>query len=305
MTISRERFTNAETTSLDGGINNSVTTLDVNDGSSFPTAYFRIKVEDELMFCTSRSSNTLTVIRGQEGTTAASHADGVNVNHVLSAAGIQGLRKLILADVGLIDPTDSESSDDDDFDNESFSGWTLVERSGFEATIVERNHRATFLIPSGTDGNQFYGYVKAKVPSGGDYVQAGFQWIGKGLQYPMFGVGFSDGATYGAGNQAHFTYSPAQNQYYNRASSNWNANVSFSGGNTLYGQIVSAMHMRMVWNSADDYDCLVSLDGTNWITVFAGVTPGSVGTPSHAGIMLSNWAAADSLIAATYCRFSW
>lgn len=305
MTISRERFSNAIETPLDGAINNSVTSLDVIDGSTFPTAFFRIKIDDELMFCTARSGDTLTVIRGQEATTGASHLDTAPVNHVVTAAGLLGFRKLLLADMALIDPTDSISADDDDFDDESFSGWTTVERGGYASTVVERNHRLSVLLPSGTAAAQFYGYMKAKVPSAGNYIQAGFQYVGGGSSYPMFGLGFSDGATYGAGKQAAFTFSPAQTQWYTRDQTNWDTAAGGSGGTGLYSPIMNTLHLRMIWNSADNYDCLASPDAINWATIFSAAGIGSVGTPSHVGIMLSNWGAPANVFSIPYCRFSW
>jgi hypothetical protein len=85
----RERFANTAQDTLDGSINNSVTTLDLDDASEFPsTGNFRIKIENEIMLATARSSNTLTVVRGYEGTTAATHSNGVGCSQILSADSI-------------------------------------------------------------------------------------------------------------------------------------------------------------------------------------------------------------------------
>jgi hypothetical protein len=65
---------------LSADILSTDTSIDVDDGSVFPsTGDFRILIGSELMLVTARSTNTLTVVRGIEGTTAASHsnADGV------------------------------------------------------------------------------------------------------------------------------------------------------------------------------------------------------------------------------------
>lgn len=92
----REQFKNTAQTTLDevGGINNSVTSFDVDDGSVFPAVgNFRILIESEIMLVTARSSDTLTVVRGQEGTAAASHADDLNVTHILTAAALERMGK--------------------------------------------------------------------------------------------------------------------------------------------------------------------------------------------------------------------
>lgn len=88
----KELTKNATETTLNGAINNSVTTVTVTDGSVYPsTGNFRVVVESEIMLVTARSSNNLTVVRGQDGTTAASHADGKKIFQVITADGYDRL----------------------------------------------------------------------------------------------------------------------------------------------------------------------------------------------------------------------
>jgi hypothetical protein len=85
----REQLANNAFSQLNGAIDASQTTLDVADGSSFPSVgNFRVSISDEIMVCTARASNTLTVLRGQEGTTGASHGDGSNITHNLTVGGL-------------------------------------------------------------------------------------------------------------------------------------------------------------------------------------------------------------------------
>lgn len=80
-----EQYANNAATTLNGAINNSVTTITVTDGSVFPSSGdFRIVIDDEIMLVTARSTNDLTVTRGVENTTAASHSDSADVTHILS-----------------------------------------------------------------------------------------------------------------------------------------------------------------------------------------------------------------------------
>lgn len=82
-----EQYKNDAQSPLNGAINNSQTSIVVDDGSEFPSSGdFRLKIEDELLLCTARSTNTLTVTRGIEGSTAASHGDDISVKHILTAA---------------------------------------------------------------------------------------------------------------------------------------------------------------------------------------------------------------------------
>jgi len=85
----REQLANNSQSQLNGAIDSSQTSITVVSGAAFPSVgNFRLVIQDEILICTSRSTNTLTVIRGQEGTAAASHADGTDVRHVLTAGGL-------------------------------------------------------------------------------------------------------------------------------------------------------------------------------------------------------------------------
>jgi hypothetical protein len=93
-TPNREVFKNDADTTLNGGINNSVTTITVTDGSVFPsTGNFRILIEDEIILVTARSTHVLTVERGVEGTAADSHSDSAVVTHIITAQSIANLVK--------------------------------------------------------------------------------------------------------------------------------------------------------------------------------------------------------------------
>lgn len=76
-------------TTLNGAINNAVTSLTLTSGTNFPTANFRLLIDSEIMLVGSRSGTSCSSItRGVEGTTAASHSNGATVTHVLTAASL-------------------------------------------------------------------------------------------------------------------------------------------------------------------------------------------------------------------------
>lgn len=84
-----EQYANLAQDTLNGGIDNVVVSLDLNDASEFPaTGNFRILIDTEILICTARSSNTLTVMRGQESTAAASHSNGATVTLVATAGSV-------------------------------------------------------------------------------------------------------------------------------------------------------------------------------------------------------------------------
>ena len=106
------KYANNAKTTLNGAITDSATSIVVVDGSVFPTLgggdYFYMTLEDvslnrEIVKVTARSTNTLTVVRAQNGTTArafsnADKAEGRMVTGILDdlAALVGGDRKSVV-----------------------------------------------------------------------------------------------------------------------------------------------------------------------------------------------------------------
>lgn len=86
MAARSEKILNAASTTLDGSIDNVTTSIVLTDGSIFPLiGDYRLGIEsNEIVKVTSRSGNTLTVVRGVDGTSASSHPDGGNVRTILT-----------------------------------------------------------------------------------------------------------------------------------------------------------------------------------------------------------------------------
>jgi len=91
------RFTNNAATTLSSGINASVTSIPLTDGSDFPAldvtndhAYITIADSNntEIVKATARSGNTLTVVRAQDGTSANSFASGEKVELRVTAISL-------------------------------------------------------------------------------------------------------------------------------------------------------------------------------------------------------------------------
>ena len=84
-----ERFANGGLSSLDAGIDDSVTSLTVKSAVGFPTGgNFRVIIDSEIMLVTDVQGKTFTVTRAQEGTSAASHDADAAVFHVLTAGAL-------------------------------------------------------------------------------------------------------------------------------------------------------------------------------------------------------------------------
>lgn len=84
-----EQIVNFGHTTLNEALDASETTVTVTNGAVFAaTGDFRVRVDDELMLVTARSSNDLTVTRGIESTTATTHDNGADIDARLTAGGL-------------------------------------------------------------------------------------------------------------------------------------------------------------------------------------------------------------------------
>lgn len=102
--MAQKQLTNNAEDSLTAAITSGATTLTVNDGSKFPsTGDFPVVLSSdsayEVVLCTSRSTDTLTIVRGQEGTTAVAHSPGTRV--VLTLTG-ETLRRMVADEVEMV-----------------------------------------------------------------------------------------------------------------------------------------------------------------------------------------------------------
>lgn len=85
----RERLSNSAQTTLSAGISGAVTAIPVTLGSVFPAeGDYHVVVNDEIMLVTARVTNTLTVVRGQEGTAAIGHTVGAKVGIIVTKASL-------------------------------------------------------------------------------------------------------------------------------------------------------------------------------------------------------------------------
>ena len=64
---------------LNGAVNNAVTTITLNSTNLLKGQTGFVKIDDEVMAYTARTSTQLTVVRGQLGTSVASHSDNAKV----------------------------------------------------------------------------------------------------------------------------------------------------------------------------------------------------------------------------------
>lgn len=303
--MAREQYANLPVTTLDGAIDSSTTTVVVDDGSKMPAANFRIVIELELMFVTSRSSNTLTVVRAIEGTSAASHADTVAVAAIITKGAMDQIALDTIYRSGSgVSRTGALSADDDEFDDDSFSGWTQVYHgSSPTLSLVEQDKGLSIKLGAGGGAAVHTAWMKAKTPSSGDYIQCGYSAWGGGGAYPHFQLIFADGTTYNAGNQVMFGYSPNEEVHTLRSMTGYNTQTAFSNPGTTKMWSVPTLHLRMTFKGSNTWDTFVSPDGIQWAQIHSNRSMGSL-TPSHVGFGVTTWNGAEYVWNVKYARFN-
>lgn len=125
-----EQFENNYVTTLNGAINNSVTSITVTTGPVAMTGPFRILIDSEIIYVGAAASTSFTsCVRGAEGTTAASHSSGAVVTNIITAASLLGLSDPIFTAFGTPDTAF-------EFNTTSLSGLTALSNA---ATTVNAN----------------------------------------------------------------------------------------------------------------------------------------------------------------------
>lgn len=107
--MARKQLQNNSEDSLAVAATSGTTSLTVEDGSLFPASgdyHLILSKEDvyEVVVCTSRATNVLTVVRGQEGTTGVAHVAGTKVVLTLTP---DSFKRFISDEVG--NPNDDNS----------------------------------------------------------------------------------------------------------------------------------------------------------------------------------------------------
>lgn len=76
-------------TTLNGAITAGAGTATLTDGSVFPAdGDYRLSIDTEIVLVTVRATNVVTITRGVDGTTAATHSDGADVFIIITQEGI-------------------------------------------------------------------------------------------------------------------------------------------------------------------------------------------------------------------------
>jgi hypothetical protein len=154
-------FLNNASTTLSAGVGDSATSITVADGSVFPSPsgsdYFYLTLEvdsdptlKEIVKCTARSGNTLTITRGQDNTSARTFSTADKAEIRLTAAGLN--------DVATQADTDTTYSvGDGGLTQNNFTDALKTKLDGIEASATADQTAAEIraLVESASDSNVF------------------------------------------------------------------------------------------------------------------------------------------------------
>jgi hypothetical protein len=262
-----EQHKNNASTLLNGGINNSVTTVDVDDATVFPTdGNFRVMVDDEVMIVTAISSNALTVVRGQDNTSAASHSDDASINMIYSA---EGLGRLFNDFVGLWGysgvPPVSGVFNDAGTARLGTGDFTWVNQGS--ASIATNDQALTLRCPTDASNNL---RMLSLTPGGASWTYiAAFRAVstGDGNWYGFFGLGFRESAT---GKIVTLGYGGSSTDQIRQTIGRWSDSSTLSGGAFVTSR-KAFVNRHLIWQKAE-YDgtnlkFYTSPDGVVWIQI--------------------------------------
>ena len=198
--------------------------------------------------------------------------------------------------VSSVYPRFTVGADDDEFDDESFSGWTAVNDGAAIPTVTELNDVASILHPGGGSGAHLLAYMKTASVSVGDIIETAAHMQRKSQNYPIFGLLFADGTIYNAGNQVATYWSPSENLIYRAEFDGYNAAGLIGSVTPQANSIASGsdLFLRLKYVAANTWACYFSCDGVSWLTNSASFA--STCTPSAFGFFVTTWGGAEQAL---------
>lgn len=164
-----EQFSNNASSTLNGTITSSQTTLIVNSATLFPSVpQFRILVDSEIMLVTGVAGTMFTVSRGVENTVQVSHTNGATVTQILTAGAItqSKLDAVTVRTLTTVKNSPYTLSNSDDFVPFNTSGGSFTVNlpatptSGEAHVFVDTNgSAATFPLTVNGNGNNINGTI--------------------------------------------------------------------------------------------------------------------------------------------------
>jgi len=255
-----ERLINDAASPLNGAINDTVTSITVDDGSVFPSeGDVRLQIDTETVIMTHRTTNTLTVVRGADGSTAASHSDNAEVRTVASAGQWDKVLDDLWAGASVRPPHIVQNEDGSDLVAADFS-WVNQGTASLSDTAYGG---LTMNIPADSGTDQRLAYISAPTAP----------WVFIG--HFMFGLGYDTTSDWGSfmirESASSKFYSCRFGPFGGTNSLLIQAFTSPTSGATNYSLL--PMSENRIWYKIEDDNTDLtfshSWDGVNWHEVFS------------------------------------
>lgn len=204
MTNSYQRLVNNAVTTVAVAMDAVQTTIDVGDAARFPTnGDFHILVGTETMRVTAVSSNQFTVVRGVDGTGAATHAIGELVKAILSDEVLEIFQDEISVHGQALETEDEHRrlavTDPATTLRAKVADFTWVNQAG--ASAYDRGSHIVMEAPSGSLADNLHS-LNITAPAAPYVIRAGFTFHSQrggtlltNAPYPQAGIHFRESST--------------------------------------------------------------------------------------------------------------
>ena len=279
----------ALSTTLNGDISDTDTSLTVVNANGYPSVPFKIRVDTEIIVVGAKSGKTFSSLeRGHEDSLQSAHSSGDEVMHVVTAEDIPTFPGSWLS--AMFARPSGEHVDDDDFnDGDIGAEWSTYTQTG--TTTWEEGLdvlSARTWSQSGSDAS-----VIVKPMTGATTypitIETAMRVAVRDVNYLMAGMAFTDGTSGASKCVLSMPYWSSSYTWYNSFRSGTLDNVSSTYTNIAMnnGSLNWPwLYQRLVWVSANSFKYGWSVDGV--IYDYVGNYSVTM-TPTHYGVWVSSW----------------